>query len=707
MNGTGGRTTHLKRERSESTEEILDVINYFVPPTPPPLARKNSNGAPANHVVYFQTGHLGPDIEYRVKTACVNCKNSKTRCDNQRPCKRCVRTGRANSCTDSVHKKRGRGLVTRKWKWSSTPQFNNISGDLLNGNRNSLRHNKTPLQAASLNADSSYCEMTLSTPGQKRGKTSRSNTSSIVKKEFKGQFQQKHCNSSPSTKKEFPILDALKISGRDTSTLNFSSDPYDHNQLLSHLNPDPQLATYSSNPSNTSEVSLPTLDKRSNRSNHLPYNSSHIFDAGNGNLSDLNQLGDNSQNGEAPLDHSSSSYRPNKCPTGKINATIFSSDKPQTNYDDQMNILQQSVKKGQNAAFLQLSPFMSGDRGIDCQQENFSDVHTLSALEATARDPQRFITENATYSLQTLLDSVGNEDNPLGLPPDFDTRYQIPLGSLRTSSQRVSSPINSVPGKANVSDSVRGNNCDDRDVNFRRKSTRITSPALTQSMALERKRVKVENSGGNEVRLENGKSWSRLKKVAKKPTFVETVLTVCNEELENWNGRIGESMRNKDPMPPCLGSTNDDSDSNKRDETGRRTVLFPARASLKCYQFVARCMLHGMRQVIHPEVKEDNVSATSTPSSSTTAACTRIGEELEPELSNLPQNSDSRGGRTKNGEPDPKEVFYGSLPIGVAIFTLYPVPRDPSYRPWINQRLAVQRWISFSPPSSTILNHKY
>ena len=44
----------------------------------------------------------------RVKRACGNCKAAKTKCDSERPCRRCSRTGRSSSCNDSVHKKRGR-----------------------------------------------------------------------------------------------------------------------------------------------------------------------------------------------------------------------------------------------------------------------------------------------------------------------------------------------------------------------------------------------------------------------------------------------------------------------------------------------------------------------------------------------------------------------------------------------------------------------
>uniref|UniRef100_A0A7S4DWA6 Zn(2)-C6 fungal-type domain-containing protein n=1 Tax=Lotharella globosa TaxID=91324 RepID=A0A7S4DWA6_9EUKA len=44
----------------------------------------------------------------RVKTACTNCKLAKARCDNGRPCGRCVRRGCERTCVDAVPKRRGR-----------------------------------------------------------------------------------------------------------------------------------------------------------------------------------------------------------------------------------------------------------------------------------------------------------------------------------------------------------------------------------------------------------------------------------------------------------------------------------------------------------------------------------------------------------------------------------------------------------------------
>ena len=47
-------------------------------------------------------------VERRVSKACCNCSISKTKCDNNRPCGRCVRTDRTATCSDPVRKRRGR-----------------------------------------------------------------------------------------------------------------------------------------------------------------------------------------------------------------------------------------------------------------------------------------------------------------------------------------------------------------------------------------------------------------------------------------------------------------------------------------------------------------------------------------------------------------------------------------------------------------------
>ncbi|RKP37213.1 hypothetical protein BJ085DRAFT_31252 [Dimargaris cristalligena] len=43
-----------------------------------------------------------------VSKACINCRNSKVACDNDRPCARCIKHNKASTCRDAVSKRRGR-----------------------------------------------------------------------------------------------------------------------------------------------------------------------------------------------------------------------------------------------------------------------------------------------------------------------------------------------------------------------------------------------------------------------------------------------------------------------------------------------------------------------------------------------------------------------------------------------------------------------
>lgn len=47
-----------------------------------------------------------------VDKACNHCKRSHLRCDNMRPCRRCVATGKVG-CKDVEHKPRGRPILNK------------------------------------------------------------------------------------------------------------------------------------------------------------------------------------------------------------------------------------------------------------------------------------------------------------------------------------------------------------------------------------------------------------------------------------------------------------------------------------------------------------------------------------------------------------------------------------------------------------------
>jgi hypothetical protein len=47
-------------------------------------------------------------LKKRTKNACFHCKYAKTACETERPCRRCIRTNREETCIDSISEKRGR-----------------------------------------------------------------------------------------------------------------------------------------------------------------------------------------------------------------------------------------------------------------------------------------------------------------------------------------------------------------------------------------------------------------------------------------------------------------------------------------------------------------------------------------------------------------------------------------------------------------------
>eukprot|EP00468_Gymnochlora_sp_CCMP2014_P009610 CAMPEP_0167759556 /NCGR_PEP_ID=MMETSP0110_2-20121227/11091_1 /TAXON_ID=629695 /ORGANISM="Gymnochlora sp., Strain CCMP2014" /LENGTH=253 /DNA_ID=CAMNT_0007645959 /DNA_START=549 /DNA_END=1310 /DNA_ORIENTATION=+ len=130
-------------------------------------------------------------------------------------------------------------------------------------------------------------------------------------------------------------------------------------------------------------------------------------------------------------------------------------------------------------------------------------------------------------------------------------------------------------------------------------------------------------------------------------TYVETLLTVCNQQLERWNNKLRQANR----MPPPL-----------------TTEMRNCKNSLKAYQWIAACMLKNLQNVVkissQNEEKKDEKSTDKNPSASKTET------------------------KTDSNKIDPREVFYGTLPIGVAVFSLQPSPFHPANKPWVNKTLA-------------------
>jgi hypothetical protein len=52
----------------------------------------------------------------QVKNACTNCQKACKKCDDERPCPRCVKYGIADECQDSVRKERRKGIKRGSYK---------------------------------------------------------------------------------------------------------------------------------------------------------------------------------------------------------------------------------------------------------------------------------------------------------------------------------------------------------------------------------------------------------------------------------------------------------------------------------------------------------------------------------------------------------------------------------------------------------------
>ncbi|KAJ3158128.1 hypothetical protein HDU86_003080 [Geranomyces michiganensis] len=98
-----------------------------------------------------------PRTKSYVHKACVSCKTSHVACDVTRPCQRCVRSGKADSCVDAERKKRGRPTTSH-----------NVSGPPKKASSSSSRPKKrvrpTPAPAAAAAAEAPEVPPSLFAP---------------------------------------------------------------------------------------------------------------------------------------------------------------------------------------------------------------------------------------------------------------------------------------------------------------------------------------------------------------------------------------------------------------------------------------------------------------------------------------------------------------------------------------------------------------
>ncbi|EIW78287.1 hypothetical protein CONPUDRAFT_138628 [Coniophora puteana RWD-64-598 SS2] len=116
----------------------------YYPPPPDPNHADSNNGAPPSHPYMFPFP-AGPGMIYpyppppgqgfppfaqpppngangvkpkrkQVKMACTNCASACKRCDEGRPCERCIKYGMADSCIDGIRKERQKGIKRGPYK---------------------------------------------------------------------------------------------------------------------------------------------------------------------------------------------------------------------------------------------------------------------------------------------------------------------------------------------------------------------------------------------------------------------------------------------------------------------------------------------------------------------------------------------------------------------------------------------------------------
>ncbi|KAJ7734928.1 hypothetical protein DFH07DRAFT_116800 [Mycena maculata] len=75
-----------------------------------------ANNLPESPVNEFTTLSSAGTLHIQVKNACTNCQQSCKKCDEARPCLRCVKYGRGEECIDSARRERKKGAKRGPYK---------------------------------------------------------------------------------------------------------------------------------------------------------------------------------------------------------------------------------------------------------------------------------------------------------------------------------------------------------------------------------------------------------------------------------------------------------------------------------------------------------------------------------------------------------------------------------------------------------------
>ncbi|KAG8787790.1 hypothetical protein FRC15_007730 [Serendipita sp. 397] len=113
----------------------MQFVPYFPPlATNPEQAAEGSSQVPQGQPMMIHPAFLQQMYTYpyagmvasgmklkrkQVKNACTNCQKACKKCDDERPCGRCVKYGISDDCSDSVRKERRKGIKRGSYKKKS------------------------------------------------------------------------------------------------------------------------------------------------------------------------------------------------------------------------------------------------------------------------------------------------------------------------------------------------------------------------------------------------------------------------------------------------------------------------------------------------------------------------------------------------------------------------------------------------------------
>eukprot|EP01080_Neovahlkampfia_damariscottae_P002446 gene2446-3156_t len=87
-----------------------------------PESHQESEVNPEDSSQYHFSVNNNSKKKERVSSACSNCRRNHTCCDENRPCSRCIKLGKQDTCVDVVSKKRGPKPKTKSIKNSENKQ---------------------------------------------------------------------------------------------------------------------------------------------------------------------------------------------------------------------------------------------------------------------------------------------------------------------------------------------------------------------------------------------------------------------------------------------------------------------------------------------------------------------------------------------------------------------------------------------------------